>query len=112
VPQQGLVLTRAVQEILKALVGQPAREHHGVDICVETGMSSGTIYPVLAKLEALEWVDSGWEEPPVHDRRGGRRRYYRLNPYGLAMARGALAASARGSPGRIAYRLRPAGETA
>ena len=105
--RQSLVMTRPTQEVLAALIGHAARDQHGADICAVTGLSSGTIYPVLARLEALQWVDSGWEQPSVHQQGWPRRRYYRLSPYGLAMARGALA-SARAAP---AQRLRPAAET-
>ena len=101
-------MTRSTQEILTALIGHAARDQHGADICAETGLSRGITYPVLARLEALRWVDSGWEQPPVRQQGWPRRRYYRLSPYGLAMARGALA-TARAAPA-APRRLRPAAE--
>lgn len=42
----------------------------------ETGKKAGTVYPVLDKLEAAGWVSSEWERDS--DRKGPRRRYYKL----------------------------------
>ena len=106
---RGLRLTGTTQQILGALVAHPTRDHHGTEIRADTGLSAGSIYPVLARLEALQWLDSGWEAPAERLQGWPRRRYYRLNQQGLAQIRGALpsATSARSTaPGR----LRPAGE--
>ena len=105
-----LVLTRATQEVLGALVAHPTRDHHGTEIHAETGLPVGAIYPVLARLEALQWLDSGWEPPTSREQGWPRRRYYRLSEQGLALARGALA-SARAAAATGYPRLRPAGET-
>ena len=107
---RGLRLTGTTQQVLTALVANPTRDHHGTQIRADTGLSAGHIYPVLARLEALQWLDSGWEPPAERVQGWPRRRCYRLNPQGLAQIRGALATagSARSTaPGR----LRPAGET-
>lgn len=56
-----LRLTGRTQQILGALVAHPARDHHGVGLRAETGLATGRIYPLLARLEALQWLDSGWE---------------------------------------------------
>ncbi len=109
-PKDGLTLTRTAAEILAVLVDRAAQDQHSGDLSVATGLSAGTVYPVLARLEALQWVDSAWEQAAVHQQGWPRRRLYRLNPYGLAMARGALV-HARASPFRRT-RLRAAGETA
>jgi DNA-binding IclR family transcriptional regulator len=107
--QGQLPMTKATEEILAALVGHASRDRHAADICAQTGLRTGTVYPVLARLEALQWVESGWEQR-LHEQGWPRRRYYRLSPYGLAMARGTLA-SARGSPAEPARGLRPAAES-
>ena len=80
------------------------------DIRGETSLSSLAIYRVLARLEALQRVDSDWEQPSVRQQRWPRRGYHGLSTYGLAMARGALA-SARASPVAPNQRLRPAAGT-
>ena len=56
-----LRLTGRTQQILGALVAHPAGDHHGVGLRAETGLATGRIYPLLARLEALQWLDSGWE---------------------------------------------------
>jgi PadR family transcriptional regulator, regulatory protein PadR len=96
--QRDLGLTRPTQEVLTALVGQPVRELNAGDIRAQTGRPVGTIYPMLARLEALQWVDSSWQHPPVQHA-GSRQRYYRLNPCGFAMTRRELAHQARASTG-------------
>jgi PadR family transcriptional regulator PadR len=107
---RGLRLTGTTQQVLGALVAHPTRDHHGTQIRADTGLSAGSIYPVLALLEALQWLDSGWEAPTEHVQGCPRRRYYRLNPHGLAQIRGALA-SAGAARSTVPGRLRPAGET-
>ena len=55
----------------------------GFDIMEITGLPSGTIYPALRRLEALELVTSDWETD-VDARKEGRprRRYYELTRTG------------------------------
>ena len=104
-----LVMTGATQAVLTALVAAPTRDHHGAVLHAETGLPFARIYPVLARLESLQWLDSGWGEPAVHQQGWPRRRWYRLSEQGLAMARGALA-SARSTATHGVGRLRAAGE--
>jgi len=51
---------------------------------------SGSVYPVLARLEEAEWIESSWEREERGER-GPRRRFYRLVPDGPAAARALLA---------------------
>jgi DNA-binding PadR family transcriptional regulator len=106
---EGFAVTN--QRVLAALIAHPLRAHHGAEIRIETGLPLRVIYPMLARLEALHWLDSDWEPTSSRARGRPRRRYYRLSTWGLAMARGSLASarSARTVSGR---RLRPAGESA
>ena len=109
-PRTDLRLTRPVQGVLDALIARPSLDHHGTDLHVETGLTLGAIYPVLAKLESLQWVEGDWEEPRRHEQGFPRRRKYRLTPNGLAMARSALAGARTQAPTRAGH-LRPVGET-
>ena len=63
----------------------------GFDIMDATGLTSGTVYPALDRLESLGLVESEWEDE--HDaHRNGRpaRRYFALTAPGeLALAEGA-----------------------
>ena len=107
---RGFRLTGTTQQVLTALVAHPTRDHHGTQIRADTGLSAGHIYPVLARLEALQWLDSGWEPAAEGVQGWPRRRYYRLNPQGLAQIRGALA-SAGAARTTSTARLRPTGAT-
>ena len=66
--------------ILQAL----AQGHRfGFDIMEITGLPSGTIYPALRRLEALELVTSDWETDREARKEGRpRRRYYTLTSAG------------------------------
>ena len=66
---------------------------HGFDILDATGLESGTVYPILRRLEDAGCVRSQWEE--VERARGdGRppRRYYELTGAGAEALRAGLAA--------------------
>jgi DNA-binding PadR family transcriptional regulator len=66
--------------VLQAL----ARGHRfGFDVMEVTGLPSGTVYPALRRLEAVELVRSDWE-PDRDARQNGRprRRYYELTAAG------------------------------
>jgi PadR family transcriptional regulator PadR len=57
---------------------------YGFDIIDTTGLPSGTVYPVLSRLERDGYVRSAWEdERRAH--RDGRpaRRYYRVTAPGV-----------------------------
>ena len=86
-------MTIPTQLVLRALLADPQEELYGVEITQAAGLPSGTVHPMLARLEALGWVESRWEE--IDTRAEGRpaRRYYRLTASGVESARTALAAS-------------------
>lgn len=50
--------TRAV---LAALHGHPAQWRYGYDIARETGLASGTLYPILGRLTDKGLLDTRWE---------------------------------------------------
>lgn len=103
-------MTLTTQLVLRALLEEPTREKYGLQICAAAGLPSGTIHPILARLERLDWVDSWWEEANPRDQGRPRRRYYRLTPGGAERARLALA-SARTQVSVLPGLLpRPAGE--
>lgn len=86
-------MTIPTQLVLRTLLEHPTREMYGLEICASAGLASGTIHPILARLEGLGWVESTWEDiDPVKEGRP-RRRYYRLSPDGAEHARQALASA-------------------
>lgn len=72
--------------VLEAFLENPAGEQSGADVHKRCGVASGTLYPILLRLEAAGWLVSRWEaiDPATAGR--PRRRLYRLTPSGLARA--------------------------
>jgi PadR family transcriptional regulator PadR len=85
-------VTAAVSKVLAALLEDPEADRYGLDLMRASGHPSGTLYPILLRLQKAGWVDATWEE--IDPAAAGRpaRRYYRLTPDGLASARIELAA--------------------
>ena len=56
---------------------------YGFDIMEETGLTSGTIYPALDRLEGLALAKSQWEEARIaHREKRPARRYYQITREG------------------------------
>ena len=100
-------MTMPTQLVLRALLADPAAELYGSEIGEAAGLMSGTVHPILARLEGLGWVESRWEDvdPTVAGRPA--RRYYRLTGAGAERARTELARVRRPQPGRLAPRPLP-----
>ena len=89
-------MTLQVQLVLGEMLTEPAEPRYGLDMGAATGLPSGTIYPILARLERIGWVESDWEDPEAHIAEGRpRRRYYRLTREGAESAAEALQAVRR-----------------
>ncbi|RKN15793.1 PadR family transcriptional regulator [Micromonospora musae] len=84
-------LTLPVVKVLSALLAEPDAERYGLDLMKLTGLPSGTVYPVLHRLQRAHWVEADWEtiDPATEGRPA--RRYYRLTAEGATAARQALA---------------------
>jgi len=93
-------MTIPTQLVLRALLEHPTREMYGLEICQAAGLASGTIHPILARLERLGWLESRWEEIDPAKEGRPKRRYYQLSPDGAEQARHALA-NARTSVSRL-----------
>jgi DNA-binding PadR family transcriptional regulator len=103
-----LRVTTGVAQVLAALLDDPAAERYGLELMRATGQPSGTLYPILARLQAAGWVRAEWEriDPAAEGRPA--RRYYRLTAEGVGAARVELAAlrqrlgGRRGGAGAVA----------
>jgi DNA-binding PadR family transcriptional regulator len=71
--------------IFEALLAKPRAWRHGYDLSLETELKSGTLYPVLMRLNDRGFLDSKWEESELPGR--PPRRMYRLTPAGIAHAK-------------------------
>ncbi|CAL9326371.1 PadR family transcriptional regulator [Streptomyces olindensis] len=84
-------MTLPTQLVLRAFLEEPTEELYGLEVCARAQLASGTIHPILARLESVGWLVSRWEEADPHEQGRPRRRYYRLSPDGCVSARAALA---------------------
>jgi PadR family transcriptional regulator len=80
-------MTTSVLRVVAALLTDPTAERYGLQLMQDTGLPSGTLYPILIRLERAGWVESRWEDAdPVAEGRP-TRRYYRLTSDGAVEAR-------------------------
>jgi PadR family transcriptional regulator PadR len=76
--------------VLAELCAMPSQWRHGYGIARDTGLKSGTLYPVLVRLADRGLVEACWEDEQPAGR--PRRHLYRLTTDGAASAAQALAA--------------------
>jgi DNA-binding PadR family transcriptional regulator len=91
--------------VLTALCAEPSAWQHGYALARQTGLKSGTLYPILIRLADRGLVEACWEEEPVPGR--PRRHLYRLTPDGLASAAAALAEAELAEAGQAVTKVRP-----
>jgi PadR family transcriptional regulator len=84
-------LTVPMVKVVSAMLAAPEDDHYGLQLMKTTGLLSGTLYPLLQRLEQVGWVEAEWEDiDPVKEARPARR-YYRFTANGTQQARTALA---------------------
>ncbi len=73
--------------LLSAMLADPCGEWYGLELSRVSGVSTGTLYPILARLEGSGWLVSCWEaiDPSLEGR--PRRRLYRFSGVGADAAR-------------------------
>ena len=87
-------MTGPLERVLGAFLADPVASRYGYDLMKAARLPSGTLYPLLARLEHQRLVVSAWETPQQAGQRP--RKYYRLTGEGIRIARLELAhASAR-----------------
>lgn len=73
-------LSLAAVAVLNALA---AGARHGFDIMDAAGLPSGTVYPILGRLEESALVRSRWESPAIAQKaKRPPRRYYEITRAG------------------------------
>lgn len=95
-------MTEPLQRVLRAFLEDPAAPRYGYDLMKAAELPSGTLYPMLARLEDQKLVTSAWETPQAGGERP--RRYYQLTGEGIRVARLELArvrAGRRRAPVRL-----------
>jgi PadR family transcriptional regulator PadR len=89
-------MTRPLQSVLRAFLDDPAAPRYGYDLMKAASIQSGTLYPLLARLEHQKLVASAWQTPQQEEQRP--RKYYRLTGEGIRVARLELARVSRHQP--------------
>lgn len=84
-----MALTRALSShariVLDVLLHAGGEWSHGYELARLADVKSGTLYPLLIRLEAHGYLEAEWQQPPE----GGRppRHAYRLTASGVQLAR-------------------------
>lgn len=79
-----LRLSPQTLKVLDAFLDAPKEWRYGYDISRDTGLKSGTLYPILMRMAERKLLETSWEtveegKPPRH--------LYRLTPNGMQFAR-------------------------
>ena len=77
--------SRQTAAVLAILAAQPSEWRHGYDLSRDTGLASGTLYPLLVRLHDAGFLEAEWRASPQPGR--PPRHAYRLTASGLALAR-------------------------
>jgi PadR family transcriptional regulator len=95
-----LRLSPQTLQILDAFLQAPKEWIYGYDISRNTGLKSGTLYPILMRLAERKLLETEWETGEV-----GRppRHMYRLTPEGKRFAKEHQLQRAPGRPARVAF---------
>jgi PadR family transcriptional regulator PadR len=82
--------------VLEAFLENPTDELAGADVQKRGHLPSGTLYPILLRLESAGWFVSRWEAVEPSSIGRPRRRLYRLTPSGLRRASEVFSTFGRG----------------
>jgi DNA-binding PadR family transcriptional regulator len=83
-------ITAQTLKVLAVLMSRRQDEISGAEIARSTKLASGTLYPILLRLEEAGWVESCWETEDPHDLGRPRRRFYHVTGVGAQKAKSAL----------------------
>lgn len=77
-------LSRHARMLLAALLDAGSGWSYGYDLCSTTGIKSGTLYPLLIRLESQGYLEAEWQQPVASGR--PPRHVYRLTAAGRQLA--------------------------
>lgn len=80
-----------VRSLIEVLLSDREAWRYGYDLSKETAMKSGTLYPILMRLEGQGWLETRWEESTMQGRPS--RHMYRLTATGASEGRALLETS-------------------
>jgi PadR family transcriptional regulator, regulatory protein PadR len=83
-------MTAPTIKVIGAILSSSADELAGSEIARATKLPSGTLYPILFRLEKAGWLESRWEVERAQELGRPRRRLYRVTGLGASNARTAF----------------------
>jgi len=95
-PDSPVRLSFQTLKVLEAFLDDPTAEIAGADVQKRGHLSSGTLYPILLRLESVGWLVSRWEKVDPATVGRPRRRLYRVTPTGLRRTSEVFASLSRG----------------
>src|SRR5437763_16472418 len=93
--------SKQMLKLLEALSVGGRQWRHGYDLMKETGLQSGTLYPLLMRMTDQGLVEAEWREPTQPGR--PPRHAYRLTAAGLAFALAPVNRNAPDLPSKAAF---------
>lgn len=78
-------LSPHARTVLAALLGAGGQWSHGYELARLADVKSGTLYPLLIRLEAQGYLEAEWQQPAERGR--PPRHAYRLTAIGMQLAR-------------------------
>ena len=94
-------MTIPTQLVLQVLLEDATAERYGYELGEAAGLPSGTVHPILARLEGAGWLESRWEAVDAAAAGRPARRYYRLTADGVGAARDGLVRAHRSRKSRL-----------
>lgn len=95
---QELRMSMQTLVVLQNFLADVASELSGADISKCGHIASGTLYPILLRLESAGWLNSRWEKVDPSEVRRPRRRLYRLTGEGQRRATQVLSTFSKAVP--------------
>ncbi len=89
---QDLDITPKMAKVLKIFLEDPGQPRYGFEIMRLTGLASGSLYPMLARLEEAGWLTRGKEKIDPHTEGRPPRLHYTISGAAVTAARLQLAA--------------------
>jgi PadR family transcriptional regulator, regulatory protein PadR len=104
-------ITPKMATVLKIFLEEPTQSRYGFELMKLTGMASGSLYPMLARLEAAGWLTRGKEDIDPHTAGRPARTNYTITGAAVSAARVQLAELSERYRPPVPGRLRPQGST-
>jgi PadR family transcriptional regulator PadR len=101
-------LTAPLERVLRVFLADVSAPRYGYDLMKAARLPSGTLYPMLARLQDEGLVTSQWEPPPADGSGRPPRKYYQLTGEGARVARLQLAQASAAARRAVPGAARPA----